>query len=532
MELPISGVAGLDEAIALALGPLGELSGEDMEGPPSDLAQAYVRGAAMQATAAKLYSWYLRCDPLDVLFLGASPLSVFIDHVHRFGNERTRWLRSLRGTTAWTLVEEFAQAALATAHEFRLPLDDIRLVLALIGRIRGYAWAHPPLRDEHLPALKGSEPDGYQMPTPPIDAAERSAMFWRSLEVELPCDGTVIDTLRAALHDLGYHPGRRDLGGLPATCLGMCLAHRLGLRDLDGEGRRWWLLGFPEGSPLHEPGRVLAVSDRDGLDSATALAHLIGAPGFGEVFDPADARWHSAPGTDLPPLALELGEALVASSGKLWLPDGTVRTIDRTGLARQISEIQDTINLHRVDPDRTLPPDAVPRLPRRSSKEAFEQMGVSAAWSYAFDTTGLAPGFDGWFTDPEAAARWQAAVADHQTTHPHESCDPDADRRRLRRFTALGTLHLAKQNPEFGASLLSRLTASGDDLTAGLRLALTDTADELQTALRLDPEIAQRAAEHARAWSGTALEAEVHAAAQGTPPSEAVLLVTLAALGQ
>ncbi|MEO3781888.1 hypothetical protein ABGB12_01050 [Actinocorallia sp. B10E7] len=532
MELPVSGVAGLDEAIASALGPLGELSGEDMEGPPADLAQAYVRGAAMQATAAERYSWYLRCDPLDVLFLGASPQLVFIDHAHRFGNERTRWLRSLRGTTTWTLVEEFAQAAVATAHEFRLPLDDIRLVLALTGRIGGYAWARPPLPDEHLPVLKGSGLDGYQMPTPPIDAAERSAMFWRSLEVELPCDGTVIDTLRAALHDLGYHPGRRGLGGLPATCLGVCLAHRLGLRDLDGEGHRWWLLGFPEGSPLHEPGRVLAISDRDGLDNATALAHLLGTPGFGEVFDPADARWHSAPGTDLPPLALELGEALAASSGKLWLPDGTVRTIDRAGLAQRISEVQDTINLHRADPGRTLPPNAVPKLPRQSYKEAFEQIGVSAAWSHAFDTTGLTPGFDGWFADPEAAARWQAAVTDHQTTHPHESCDPDADRRRLRRFMALGTLHLAKQTPEFGASLLSRLTASGDDLIAGLRLALTDTADELQTALRLAPEIAQRAAEHARAWSGTALEAEVHATAQGTPPSEAVLLVTLAALGQ
>lgn len=470
--------------------------------------------------------WWDDMDPLDALFLGTVWPERLRDG-YEFGNARTAWLAALRDTVHWAGIERFVREVITASEEHDLPVDDGNLMLMLAGRLEAAGLDQRKLPRHLLPgtllagsrAALGGPPADLVLPEPSPDAAELAARLWAGTEMPVEHDGTAADALREGLGMLaraGIDVRTEVVTLLPAMYATLVAA---GDEELSEAGERAvaWAAGLPADSPLSPVTDVLLAAPGLGLDTDTALACLFGIPSFSQTVRPQDRRWHSWPGTELPALAFDLGfRQVVTRDSKIVRinPDGVA------ALESQRRRFEDKFGRPPgpgdpvfFDPDADEPRPLAATGIETAAVAMLQGAGISAAWIYAYQNTGLLPGPDGAFATASNRSEWDEAVSRYTRLHqPGQPPDHLAETARLRGALTGMTLQMAADDPGYGASLAARLTQAGtpdDGDTAMLREFLHAAAADLQSELAAKPGVRAAACEYARAWAGTDLAAKL-----------------------
>ncbi|MFF8645096.1 hypothetical protein [Streptomyces sp. NPDC015345] len=280
--------------------------------------------------------WYQQIDPLDALFLGAMhSRETFADEL-LFANARDAWLRLLRGTVHGKAIERFVREAVALSAELGLPLDNGKLMLALVGRLEAAGLDRRRLPKRLLPevALRGSRvisgpsPD-MRLPDPPAEAEERIKRFWKSKDDAWWGEDTPQAILRAGLrrfHDAGL-PVRKESGALLPALYAALLANPGEPLDDIGKHAWAWALSLDEKSPLVPVLDILLVAPELGMSVSDTLGCLFTVPAFTRPIPSETLLWTSSPGLALPRMAFELGVAVVDTRAGSITPD----MLDRAG---------------------------------------------------------------------------------------------------------------------------------------------------------------------------------------------------------
>ncbi|MFJ6217008.1 hypothetical protein ACIQGZ_27305 [Streptomyces sp. NPDC092296] len=271
--------------------------------------------------------WYHEIDPLDALFLGAARPRGFRDEFE-FANARDAWLRLLRGTVHGQGIQRFVREAVSASEELGMPVDDGKLMLALVGRLEAAGLdqrrlprrllpgaALQDLRAVHGPSLN------LRLPDPPEDAKERVRRFWK--EEESWADDTPRAVLRDGLrrfHDAGLPVKKKSGMLLPALYAALLTKPGEPLEDM-GPHAWAWALSLEEASTLAPVLDVLLVAPELGMSVAKTLGHLFAMPAFTEPIPSEALLWTSSPGLALPRLAFELGIPEVSTLEATVTPD-------------------------------------------------------------------------------------------------------------------------------------------------------------------------------------------------------------------
>jgi len=487
--------------------------------------------------------WYHDLDPLDTLFLGTSWPGQFRD-VYEFGNARTAWLRLMRITGHWAGIERFVHEVVAASEAHELPVDEGELMLLAVGRLEDAGLDRRKLPAALLPRtalanarfLTGPDRD-LALPPPPADAAERVAKFWASTNAELPHDGTAVDALREGLYMLGNAglETRQDtIVLLPALYAALVARDDEELTEA-GERAETWALGLPEDSPLVPIVDVMLIAARRDLDVDATLGHLFAVQTFDKPVSTSDRTFTADPGTALIELAFELGyRQVISRERKTMRLDEDANAL----LQAQIRGFEEKFG-RPPGPDDPIffDPDADEPRPiqlidlKAKTTAMLEAAGISGAWIYAYQhTQGLLPRPDGTFNSEADRREWDEAIERYLRTHPDETLDQDEQLSRLRTALALMSLRGVSDDPALASSLVQRLTSGKDlDGEADVVAEYLHTSSKSLVARLQEKPIADTAVELARAWSGSALAQQVHAAATGDRADEASLPVLLAA---
>ncbi len=520
------------------------------------LAGAYALGYGVLGLAQRdddEPGWYHDLDPLDTLFLG----TVWPRQLHdgyEFANARTAWLAALRDTAQWAGIERFVREVVTASGEHDLPADDGELMLLLAGRLEAAGLDQRTLPRRLLPDMLlagsrvavGGPPADLALAAPPPDAAQQVARLWAATQLPVEHDGTAVDALREGLGMLaraGIDVRADPVVLLPALYAALVAADHEDLSEA-GERAVAWAVGLAAGSPLIPVTDVLLAAPERGLDADATLAHLFAIPAFSQPVRAQDRGWHSWPGTDLPGLAFGLGYPQITTlSGTLVRADPDTAA----ALHAQLRRFEEKFGRPPGPDDPVFfDPDAdQPRPIPAAGLEAatvvmLEAAGISPAWIYAYQNTGgLLPRPDGTFATPRDRAEWDEAVSRYTRLHqPGQPPDHQAETGKLRGALTGMTLHMAADDPGYGAALAARLTQAslppGSD-TAMLREFLHGAAGYLQRQLAADPGVRAAAREYARAWAGADLAGKLHGPSlppAGDPGTGAALLAAAVAVLQ
>ena len=494
--------------------------------------------------------WYHELDPLDALVLGTVAPKRFADG-YEFANARDRWLDSLRGTVHWRGIETFVRLVVAASNEFRRPLDDGELMMAVMGRVEDARLDQRKLPRALLPetALADSRlalglSATAALPDPPADAAELAAQFWKSTELDLGVehDDTAADALREGvwlLRRAGLNAVDEPTLLLPALYLAL-VAREDDLLDEAPERAEAWAQGLADDSPLAPIVDTIRTGAERQLSSSEILARLYGLTAFTGQVRAEDRTWHSEPGYALQHIAFELGFTEISTR------DHTVRKLSKDAAAALRVQRERFIEQFGrppapdeplfFDPDSDEPTTISPVELERASVAQLEALDVSAAWIYATQhTDGLLPMLDGSFRNDDDRRQWNEAISRYLSTHRGTVVDSTAELRKLRIGAAIASLHMATGSPQYATSLIERMRtgdAHESSDAALVAMVLQSTADDLVDLLRNNPGTAEKAKEFARAWHGADLAAAVEHARDGDMPADpGVLLAVFAANG-
>jgi hypothetical protein len=494
--------------------------------------------------------WYNELDPLDALVLGTAAPKRFADG-YEFANTRDRWLDSLRDTVHWRGIATFVRLVVAASNEFRRPVDDGGLMLAVLSRVEDARLDQRKLPRALLPetALAGSRlAVGPSVTTslrdPSGDAGELVAQFWKStkLDLEVEHDGTAGDALREGVCLLlraGLNAVDDPMLLLPALYLAL-VAREDDLLDEAAERAEAWAQGLADDSPLALIVDTIRTSAERRLSSSEILARLYGLTAFTGQVRAEDRTWHSEPGYALQSIAFELGFTEIRTRDhtvrKLSNDTAAALSVQRERFIEQFGRPPAPNEPLFFDPDAAEPTTISPVELESASVAQLEALDVSPAWIYATQhTDGLLPMLDGSFHNEDDRRQWNQAVARYLSTHPGSVVDTTAELRKLRIGAATASLHMATASPQYATSLIERMQTVTAHEYSGAALILTllqSTADDLVDLLRNNLGIAEKAKEFARAWNGADLAAAVEQARDGDMPAEpGVLLAVFAANG-
>jgi hypothetical protein len=256
-----------------------------------------------------------------------------------------------------------------------------------------------------------------------------------------------------------------------------------------------WALGLPEGSNLVAViDTIIACIEQD-LPPAATLSHLFMLPEFTRTVAPEDRRWHSAPGTDLVPLALELGYAQIDT-----------RASRTYRLTPGNSAIMKSILKGPSNPDGALgDEDTYDMLAK-----LFELIDLHPAWAAAFlEENSPLPRLDGTFTDKAGERDWHAAIDRYLRSHPDvQPPDANSELSKLRWYDGLSVLNQALADEAFARELVGLMAGSPADEDYGLigvREVVHGFERQASDALADDPGFEDRALSLALSWGGQAL---------------------------
>ncbi|MFE7559040.1 hypothetical protein [Kitasatospora sp. NPDC057500] len=470
--------------------------------------------------------WFHDLDPLDALFLGTAWPQRFRDEFE-FSNARDGWLRLVRGTVHWKGIERFVLEVVAASEQHDLPVDEGELMLLLAGRLEEIGLDQRKLPARLLPgaALSGTRlidgpPVDLALPEPPADAAQKVAQFWESTQVEVPHDGTILDALREGVHLL-HRAGLavREESGLLLPALYLALVAKED-EEIEEAGPRSavWALALPADSSLISVTDLLLVAPEQRLTADEALAHLFALPSLAAGTSAADRRWTSSPGRALIDLAFELEIPQVTTR------NGKIIRFGENAAASFRAQLRRFEEKFGRPPEPNDPvffdPDAdTPRLRPFSDIETkgatlLEEIGLSAAWAFAYrETGGLLPRLDGTFLTERDAEEWDDAVSRYVQQYGGESPDFDDNMRVLRTSVVTAEVISAARDPEHGRELVAILEEGHGE--ESLHSFLVHMGPHLLQTLQEEPEILRSAAEFARAWSGAGLHDRVRDSAHG-----------------
>jgi hypothetical protein len=525
--------------------------------PPGkiSLAGAYALGYSALGLAqqeAEEPEWYQDLDPLETLFLGTVWPLKFRDS-YEFQNACVAWLRLLRDTVHWKEIERFVREALTASEEHDLPVDTGELMFLLAGRLEAVGLDQRKIPRNLLPEkilqsarLAYGPAEDCPLPAPPPDAAEQVARLWTATKADLPNDGTATDALREGLHMLAG--AGLDVHGDPIVLLPALYAALVAgeYEDLSEAGERAeaWALGLSPDSPLVPITDVLLVARQRGLDVDTALGHLFGIPAFTGQVSTEDRRWQSSPGTAMTQIAFELGyeQVIKRDSKVIQISKGSAAALEAQvrRFVEKFGRPPGPQDLLFFDPDADEPqPLSLPGM-EESTVAMLEAAGICPAWIYAYQhTDGLLPRFDGGFASEGDRAEWHQEVDRYMTLHqPDGHVDHQTETRKLQNVLVGSSLHMAADDPQYGASVTARLTAGptpDDGESVLLHTYLRAWEDDLVDQLRGDRTVLEAACEYARAWAGAELADQVRRAAEGKPDDrspDAILLAAAVAVSQ
>ncbi|MDL4818654.1 hypothetical protein [Actinomadura opuntiae] len=184
------------------------------------------------------------------------------------------------------------------------------------------------------------------------------------------------------------------------------------------------------------------------------------------------------------------------------------------------------------DPEVDTPQIASLAKVARETVALLQRVGLDPAWIHAYEQTGgLLPRPDGTFLTDQDAEEWYGAVEDYVSRHGGPDPDVSENLLILNTIAVLTDPQTGIADPEYGATLLQRLSSEGD-AEDPLHAFVTYMAEHLTERLRSDGGVRSEAQEHARAWAGAELAERVRTAVSAdarTIDDAEVLLVIAAA---
>ncbi len=268
-----------------------------------------------------------------------------------------------------------------------------------------------------------------------------------------------------------------------------------------------WALGLPEDSPLVPIVDTVLVATSRELDPIQTLGHLFMIPAFQQPPGQEDRRWHSGPGTDFVPLALEMGYRHVKTSSLRVVRVSAMVAASIEGHERRLEERRG----HPLEPDDLVLADfenGEPVLPDAAQlverwEEMFDLIDLHPAWRHAYlRENARLPLLDGTFVSKRDRREWQAAVDRYVRQHPEDGVPKHkAELGKLRRLMGLLTFPHARHDPVFARRMIALLDGDpvlwDDDLdeVAGLLEAMEA---ELVTRFDEDPDFRAATLEYVR----------------------------------
>jgi hypothetical protein len=527
---------------------------------PGDLtlAGAYALGylgrADMQRDGGP--GWLYDLDPVETLYFGAAwPEATMRFDSFPFSNACAAWLRTLRGTEHWAGIERFVRETIAVSDKHRLPVDGPELALLAAGRLERAGLDQDRLPDRILPGklLHGpglrcvTGPDlDMVLPDPAPGADTLIDRFWASVRTpeRLPPDGTAADAMREGLN--GIHRAGLRARGLPVLLLAALYAslvadgfgENTGIGDISGsaEQSQAWALGLASDSPLIPVTDLLLIGAKRDLSPDDILARLYSIPAFTGPVRRADRIWHSSPGTALMSIAFELGYREVqlrnATAVRADPTEAITDQVQRRRFEEQFGRPPEPGDPLFWEPDADGPVPLTTETAEEARARILREVGACDAWQHAHDRTGILPLLNGSFATSQDRDDWNAAIAEYTRTHPGTVIDHQAELAKIQHDFADNAVHLAADDPDYGTGLAARLdTITDRDIDIPVLAAyLNASRGHLLGQLRNDPEVTERACEHARAWTGAELTAQVRAAITTTDADvPAAVLLTIAA---
>ncbi|MGW0134212.1 hypothetical protein [Streptomyces sp. NPDC003299] len=272
--------------------------------------------------------WYDEIDPLDALFSGTVFPRTFRDEFE-FANSRDAWLRLLHGTVHGKGIQRFVREAVTASEELGRPVNDGRLMVALVGRLEEAGLDRRPLPRRLQPevgllgcrAVYGPSSD-LKLPKPPPRVKSLVKRFWRDVDGTSWGD-TPHDILREGLR-------RFEAAGLPVKdesalllpALYAALMAKPGeLIEESGAHAVAWALGMDDRSSLIPVLDLLLIAPDVEMSVADALGRLFAVPAFTEPIPTEALLWTSSPGLALPRVAFEMAIPEVSTHGSTLTPD-------------------------------------------------------------------------------------------------------------------------------------------------------------------------------------------------------------------
>ncbi|ANZ35349.1 hypothetical protein BBK82_03860 [Lentzea guizhouensis] len=263
---------------------------------------------------------------------------------------------------------------------------------------------------------------------------------------------------------------------------------------------RAWVMGLDEASPLTPVVDAVLTAADTGLTVEEVLQRLFRYPAFFGVVAPEDRRWHSAPATDLTPLAFEFGHERVD-----YTDHGAVQ-LDAVSTAWLES-------IDRVFGEQS--GDHTPADTRQLVEEFAESLrvaGIHPAWVHAFMAEDIPlPQPDGSFSSEEHRREWQAAVDRYNRLHPEEG-RPDAsvEFAKWRGFFATKLLRVAADDEVFARQLIDWFEHDVREQKVNVLFDFVESArDVLLAAVRDDGELRTASIALAERWGGVELAKDV-----------------------
>ncbi|WP_370968766.1 hypothetical protein [Amycolatopsis sp. cg9] len=498
-------------------------------GPRHSVASAYAWGVAALhwAQQDRYPEWHDQLDPLDLILLGLVHPKKFADSFE-FGNARTAWLRELRTTPHWQSVSRFVSEAVSLSNETGYAVDDSRVLLELNARLESAGLAHRRLPKALHPGIllanarfvEGLNTDS---PVPPAtnDSRRRAEDLLSNLEPGFPQDDSCAEMLRDGLCLLSRAGMPPDFDSNLLT-----IALYVALTDSNDapmdeipERAHAWALGLGEKSSLIPVVDTISACAAQDLPTVTTLSHLFVLPEFTQRVDQEDRRWHSEPGTDLVPLALELGHDRVST---------------RASRAFRLSPSSSAI-LGSVLKDDSPEASNASEMPGDEVvfdgfATIFDLIGLHPAWAKAFlDENAPLPRLDGTFNDKAGERDWHAAIERYLREHP-DAAAPDVSQEldKLRRYDGIMVIKQALADVTFARQLVDLIThdpMGEDDGLIGVRALVEGIERPAADLLNEDSDFEERTLQLALDWGGTALRDRVVGYGADDEEDEAVLLV-------
>lgn len=494
------------------------------------LAGAYAWGyidLALALREGRAPDWYDLTDPLDLILLGLAAPRRF-EGPGQFGNVRTAWLRELRSTPHWPDVERFVREAVELSEETGSPVDSGENLMRLCARLeaagldrRSFSPSlHPEVMFADAPFATGVI-RATVLPNPNSSVKRQANKFFDTLDTaETAEPSTCLDLLRqgARLMDRLGFPVRTESAMLIVALYIAIVASNDEPPDCLYDRAINWVFGLPEHSSLALVTDTLLAACEDERDPVDVVSCLLMVPAFRRPVDWGATRWHSAPGTDFAPLAIELGYR------RIEMRDGAVVAIDPSTAAafRDFERRFEDEYGSGPDPDsRVYVQLGGHVVPTPVLLELADLFDMHPAWRYAcLREQAQLPDLDGEFATEGEREKWDAAVNRYLRSNPGPPPRADRELAKLRQVFVSVVLLQACHDQEF-ASLVVDALETGRECAIDvdmLEAVLEELATEFLEYLKSEPNVQRAVVERSRRCGGKQLVKRVKRAS--TSPAE------------